>query len=45
MMNQLKMIKLVIMRQRSVSGSREKIVLDYQGTLVSLRLPRTGVSL
>jgi hypothetical protein len=40
MMNQL--TKLVIMRLRSVPASREKLVLGYQGTLVSLRLPRKG---
>jgi hypothetical protein len=44
-MNQLKMIKLVIMRLISVPVSQEKLVLGYQGTLVNLRLPRTGVSL
>jgi hypothetical protein len=32
MINQLKMIKLVIMRLRSVPVSREKLVLGYQGT-------------
>jgi hypothetical protein len=41
-MNQLKMIKLVIMRLMSVPVSREKLVLGYQGTLVSQRLPRNG---
>jgi hypothetical protein len=41
-MNQLKMIKLVIMRLRSVPVSREKLVLGHQRTLVSLRLPRNG---
>ena len=45
MINQLKMIKLVIMRLRSVPVSREKLVLGYQGTLVSLRLPRNGSAL
>ena len=29
MMNQLKMIKLVIMRLRNVPWSREKLVLDF----------------
>jgi hypothetical protein len=42
MMNQLKMIKLVLMRSRSEPVSQRKLVSGYQGTLVSLRLPRNG---
>ena len=45
MMQQVKMIKLVIMRLRSVLGPMRTKVLGYKETLVSLRLHRTGVSL